>query len=210
MPPAAGHAREQQHDAGEPDERHAADDSIELVELKCIERRSARLEPVLSEPLILRQAQDERRIEGPRIRWADGTGNRVIRDLWLRPQQSRCRGRRREHRGQTRTRNQIAHVRRSRFGDAQRGGDDERDRGSLPEEVNQGPADDLHRTIHREPPRSRRPARGATSSPLSSSRRISASSSGDALPAASACRTSLAADPSKTRSSRSVTRCRCV
>ena len=96
----------------------------------------------------------------------------------------------------------IARAGRSAPVDPQDAGDEQAEDGPLPHEVQQRPAGDLDPISHHAS--SRFPSCSASSS------RISASSSGDAFFAASACITSLAADPPKARSARSRTSCRCV
>ena len=99
-------------------------------------------------------------------------------------------------------RQRIAQPRRSRAGRGQGGGEEERGQGALPHEVDEGPAEGVHRGFeasHRFPP-----------SMSSSSRRMRSISAGEARRPERACSTSLAADPPNARSTRSRTSCRCV
>src|SRR6185295_8051861 len=94
---------------------------------------------------------------------------------------------------------QIAGISGSIAQEAERRGDHRGNRRALPDEVDQRPAGGLQQRRHRAPPLL-----------LAISFLISSSSSGVVFVAASAWSTSFAADPSKTRSSRSVTSCRSV
>jgi hypothetical protein len=105
-----------------------------------------------------------------------------------------------------RTRERVAQFRAAAGKQCQRGGEEARDQRALPEKMKQRPADGLGERARREC----EVHCGFLSSSWSSSARMSRSSSRVARRPERACRTSLADEPAKARSTRSESNCSCV
>ena len=211
LPPSAGHAREQQDHAGEPRDGDGGKDVFERCGVHQPRTVALRHTGTVRAGALHRSnataisGKGARGSRSGRHGCAVGPGRGTDRRRARRgPHHARGQGRRGKHRGQTRARDGVAGARRSAPREPQQRRRNGRDGGALPHEMDQRPTGHLEIGSHRDPPGLMSSIAAGAPAPRSSFL-ISASSSGDDLLAASACRTSLAADPSNARSSRSVT-----